>query len=632
MILLQNRLGTYQAEWSKIGTSTTVLDWIRDGVPIPFKKTPCHTRLCNPKFSKVHYEFLQKELSRLLIAGAIEKCTHKPYFISPLNVVPKKDNKFRLITNLKELNTYVDLKTFKQEDVRTCMDLINPGDEMVTLDIQDCFFHFRVHPSVRDYLAFTFAGQTYRWAVLPFGLCISPYYCAKIMRPIVTFLRDYHSMRCQVYVDDWILFSQPKSMDIDKENLLQTLQDLGLLINYKKSNLISTTEISYIGFMLNSTGESGFPELWITPTRVKTLIKSIKQLLKLTYASARAIARVLGQCVSTTFAISYGKTMLRGAYNVLRSRDDWESLLFLDSPLRTDLNWWLCEMYGTRRKHIVKRFPECILTTDASEIGYGASLTFHDNQKELCTSGQWNVRMSYTPSNVRELTAIFLAMNTFQEHLKNKTVLIRTDNITSRAYIIHQGGPVCHLNWISRAIWSLAAKINLNIQVVFLRGCLNTKADLLSRIVDNYNYRLNPRIFKWLNTILGPFSVDRFADCINRQLPIYNSLYYDPETSGINCFDQNNWAIHNNYCLPPFHLIGRLLDTIVEQKALATVIAPRWTGQTWFKKLQQMTVCPPIQIPNTKYTFTRMSRFVIPETWNNFKWNLFAWKVHGALG
>ena len=97
---------------------------------------------------------------------------------------------------------------------------------MISVDLKDCFFHFRVNSKVRDYLAFSFEGHVYHWAVLPFGLCLSPFYCAKIIRPVVSFLREHHNQRCQVFVDDWILFALPGLICDQRDNMLQVLNEV----------------------------------------------------------------------------------------------------------------------------------------------------------------------------------------------------------------------------------------------------------------------------------------------------------------------------------------------------------------------------------------------------------------------
>ena len=82
------RLGKNLDTWHSIGASAAVLSWVEFGVPIPFKVKPNKTFLRNPVFTKKHSDFIRGELKTLLHKGAIELCTIKPLFISPINVVP----------------------------------------------------------------------------------------------------------------------------------------------------------------------------------------------------------------------------------------------------------------------------------------------------------------------------------------------------------------------------------------------------------------------------------------------------------------------------------------------------------------------------------------------------------------
>jgi hypothetical protein len=142
MTSMQTQLGSHVDAWNRIGASSNVIDWVVNCVPIQFNTVPNHTWLPNPKFSAVHRTFIRSEVKRLLEIDAIEECVHKPYFVSPINVVPKKQNKFRLITNLKVLNTHIFVKTFRNEDIRTLMELVQHGDEMISVNLKDCFFSF----------------------------------------------------------------------------------------------------------------------------------------------------------------------------------------------------------------------------------------------------------------------------------------------------------------------------------------------------------------------------------------------------------------------------------------------------------------------------------------------------------
>ena len=94
-----------------------------------------------------------------------------------------------------------------------------------------------------------------------------------------------------------------------------------------------------------------------------------------------------------------------------------------------------------------------------------------------------------------------------------------------------------------------------------------------------------------------PHSVDRFAPIVSTQLPLYHSQYHDPNTSGVDALAQQNWGQHVNFVNCPFRLIPQVLDIIQTQEAEATLIAPYWPGQPWFRRLQQMSLELLLRIP-----------------------------------
>ena len=67
------------------------------------------------------------------IAGSVDKS----HCVSHISVVPKRNNKFRLIQNLRPVSEVNDGKvTFQCEDIKTVAKLIDPKDNLVTVDIK----------------------------------------------------------------------------------------------------------------------------------------------------------------------------------------------------------------------------------------------------------------------------------------------------------------------------------------------------------------------------------------------------------------------------------------------------------------------------------------------------------------
>ena len=60
-----------------------------------------------------------------------------PVVISPLEVVPKKRNTFRLILDLSKMNKYLSFPRFKYAYINQTRDVFEPGDFLFAWDLKD---------------------------------------------------------------------------------------------------------------------------------------------------------------------------------------------------------------------------------------------------------------------------------------------------------------------------------------------------------------------------------------------------------------------------------------------------------------------------------------------------------------
>ncbi len=135
-------------------------------------------------------------------------------------------------------------------------------------------------------------------------------------------------------------------------------------------------------------------------------------------------------------------------------------------------------------------------------------------------------------------------------------------------------------------------------------------------------------MFKFLDQICGPHTVDRFASMTTTHRPHYTSRFLNPETSGVDALAQWDCGQQNNFVNCPFWMIAKVLKVIQNQQAEATVIAPWWPSQPWFKRIQQMSQGFPIKLPNSLATYLPHIR-VTPEPLRHPKSKIYAWRVSG---
>ena len=94
------------------------------------------------------------------------------------------------------------------EGLEAVRKLIQPGDFMMKLDLQDAYFSVPIHNSHKKYLRFVFQGITYEFQCLPFGLSSAPRTFTKLLKPVIVLLR-IQGIRIVIYLDN-IAYSGPK--------------------------------------------------------------------------------------------------------------------------------------------------------------------------------------------------------------------------------------------------------------------------------------------------------------------------------------------------------------------------------------------------------------------------------------
>ena len=95
-----------------------------------------------------------------------------------------------------------------------------------------------------------------------------------------------------------------------------------------------------------------------------------------------------------------------------------------------------------------------VVTTDASSHGWGGwwRQLGHSGTLRKEARGFWLPQEQGMSSNARELSGVLLTVQAALSALRNKQVLVETDNKTTQAYINHLGGRSRFLDSIARRL------------------------------------------------------------------------------------------------------------------------------------------------------------------------------------
>ena len=120
-------------------------------------------------------DFLQA-VKKLLDSQAIEEVTDtsSPGYCSRLFLVPKPDGSFRPIIDLKKLNLFLDISSFKMKTLFSIVAALQPQEWITKIDLKDDYHHILVHVNIHKYFRFVITGKTYQFCVHPFGLNGAP--------------------------------------------------------------------------------------------------------------------------------------------------------------------------------------------------------------------------------------------------------------------------------------------------------------------------------------------------------------------------------------------------------------------------------------------------------------------------
>ncbi len=246
-----------------------------------------------------------------------------------------------------------------------------------------------------------------------------------------------------------------------------------------------------------------------------------------------------------------------------------------------DLLWLIDALKTWDGQRAILPRHSLILTTDASELGWGGWISLPSNPEEPLhqAAGFFTRRLAEQSSNFREMNAVHFCLLAFQPLLRGHSILLRTDNSTTMSYVNRYGGLVPHLTRVVTRIHSFLLLESCCMQAQHIPGLENVLADALSRRTDRAesDWKLNPAVFQQLEEAFGPHHYDRFASHLNSQLPRFNSRYWDIGCSGVDALAQP-WGQFNNYMNPPFGMILQILRKIRHERADATIVVPVWRG------------------------------------------------------
>ena len=305
---MRHKLRNKLAFWKTLRAPKQVLNWIEFGFMGVFNSECPRIRKQNQESCyepTEQFEFVDSSVKQLLDRGVIvvwEPAWSEPRVISPLRVVPQKGNTFRLILDLSKMNKHLRFPRFKYAHINQTRDVFEPGDFLFAWDLKDGYWHIDLHLDFWTYMAFEWEGETYRFAVLPFGCAPACWVFTCVIDVLVATCRAF-GLKCLSYIDDGLGGAQPLAEAVRLSGKVKDLfTDAGFALNVAKSHFDPEHEQEFIGYLVNCSlhwGSSHVGYLAPIEKRLNSLIvltlKLVKRWRRIT---PKEMARVSGFVVS----------------------------------------------------------------------------------------------------------------------------------------------------------------------------------------------------------------------------------------------------------------------------------------------------------------------------------------------
>ena len=336
---------------------------------------------------------------------------------------------------------------------------------MSVIDIKSAYRAVPIRGDHRRYLGF-------RWELegkdkvfvdnrLSFGLCLGPCYFDEISMFVHDTLLCKYDTKVINYLDDFIVVASTFEECLrGQSHVISLLRFLGFHVSYEKVTPPSRCTVFH-GIEIDSVKmELRLPESKLS--KLRDLLQIYLGREKISKHDLESLGGLLSHCAHM---VRGGKIFCRRLYQLYKDMlSKGRKIIRIPAEVRNDIMWWskFCSIFNgiSKINNEMHQFP---MVSDASMTGFGVywgrdwAAGIWDADKEfLCVLGDHIVKPPIEISerkdvniNVMELWPIVLGLKRWENELRNKSLLLFTDN-TQVMYMLKNGkscNKMC-MSWI----------------------------------------------------------------------------------------------------------------------------------------------------------------------------------------
>ena len=413
-----------------------------------------HPYRLHPQKEKIVEEEVQYMLDHNLIVQS-----NSPWS-SPIVLVKKSDNKYRLCFDYRKLNAVTVTDTFPIPRLDDCIDQVGHAKFLSKFDLLKGYWQVGLTDRARTVSAFVTKNGLYECCVMPFGMKNSSATFQRLMN-IVT--RDLKG--CIVYIDDVVIFSDDWETHLERvEAFFQAVKDAGLVINLTKCDFASA-KVKFLGH------EIGLGQLLPVDANVKAIYDFPVPSCRKHVRSFLGMANFYRRFIRNYSDLSLPLTELLKKQNKFQWTNECQTAfdklkaVLANYPVLSPPDW-------------TKPF---ILATDASDTGVGGVLLQKDDAGIEHPVSYFSKKLSACQRKYstieKEAFAVIMALQHFEVYLSGggNPIEVRTDH-----------NPLVFLNKFKNknarlTRWQILLQ-EWNLSIKHISGKSNILPDALSRM------------------------------------------------------------------------------------------------------------------------------------------------------
>ena len=432
-------------------------------------------------------KLVEKELLAGRIAGPFSKPPFKEFQCSPIGLVLKKDGvNFRLIHHLSfpegsSINEQID-REWASVTYATIEDAVNLVSAtchqafMAKTDVKNAFRTVPLHPSVRNLFLFHWKDKFYVDLALPMG-CSSSCFIFETLSTAVNWIAEKKLNIPMIHIlDDFFLASVSKPIgSLQLNSFLELCLDIGLPMAPDKT-FGPDNVLSFVGFEIDTIKQ----EIRLPFEKIEKMREKIQEFMARDKVTLREMQSLLGLLNFACRVVLPGRPFLRRLIDLTIGIKKPKHFIRLTRQAKADLVMWqkFLSSFNGKVFFLERALPahDIGLFIDASgKIGYGAVLG------NAWFQGRWSGWWLQQNITLLELYPIVLAIETWGEILRNKRLILHTDNLALVGVLSNQTSKEPLVMILVRRLVLRCLHYNIVLNAKHVEGKLNILCDALSR-------------------------------------------------------------------------------------------------------------------------------------------------------